>query len=81
MDKETERKTNPQRDPQQTVTKIGLAVVFLIGAALIFMGIRAQHNFASSGFSSVSVLKAPIRQFMLSRGMFRMPGKTNWNRN
>ena len=53
-----ERKTNPQRDPQQTVTKIGLAVVFLIGAALIFMGIRAQHDFASSGFSSESAYQA-----------------------
>ena len=58
MNKEMERKTNPQRDPQQTVTKIGLVLVFLIGAALIFMGIRAQHNFASSGFSSESAYQA-----------------------
>ena len=58
MDKKLERQAAQQRDPQQTITKIGLAVVFLIGAALIFMGIRAQHNFASSGFSSESAYQA-----------------------
>ena len=58
MKKEMERKTNPQRDPQQTITKIGLAVVFLIGAALIIIGLRAQKEFASSGFSSETAYQA-----------------------
>ena len=47
-----------QRDPVQTFTKIGLAVVFLLGAALIFMGIRAQQEYASSGFSSEGAYQA-----------------------
>ena len=58
MNKEMERKTNPQRDPQQTITKIGLAVVFLIGAALIIIGLLAQKEFASSGFSSETAYQA-----------------------
>lgn len=58
MNKEMEKQTNPQRDPQQTITKIGLAVIFLIGAALVFMGIRAQKKFAASGFSSENAYQA-----------------------
>ncbi len=58
MNKESQGKLKQPRDPAQTATKIGLAVVFLIGVALIFMGIRAQQNFASSGFSSENAYQA-----------------------
>ena len=58
MNKESQGQLKQPRDPQQTVTKIGLAVVFLIGVALIFLGIRAQQDFAASGFSSESAYQA-----------------------
>ncbi len=58
MNKDIPRQTKQQRDPTAMITKIGLAVVFLLGAILIFMGIRAQNDFASSGFSSESAYQA-----------------------
>ena len=58
MNKETQRRAKQQRDRTALITKAGLAVVFLFGVILIFMGIRAQKNFASSGFSSESAYQA-----------------------
>ena len=52
MDKEKHGQTNQQKDPTALITKIGLAAVFLLGVLLIFLGIRAQRDFASSGFST-----------------------------
>ena len=41
-----------KKDPSAVLTKTGLAVVFLLGALLVFMGIRGQKEFNESGFSS-----------------------------
>ena len=49
---EMPKKSNQRRDPVQFATKIGLLVVFVLGAALVFMGYRAQVEFNQSGFSS-----------------------------
>ena len=46
------KNTNQRRDPVQFATKIGLIVVFVLGAVLVFMGYRAQVEFNRSGFSS-----------------------------
>ena len=46
------KNTNQLRDPVQFATKIGLIVVFVLGAVLVFMGYRAQVEFNRSGFSS-----------------------------
>ncbi len=47
-----------RRDPVQLITKIGLAVVLLFGAALIFMGYRGQKTYTGSGFSSENAYEA-----------------------
>ena len=46
------QESKQQRDPVQTATKIGLAVFFVLGAVLLFMGFRTQQEFSRSGFSS-----------------------------
>lgn len=58
MSMETLQQTKKQRDSAALITKIGLAAFFLIGVILIWMGIRAQKEFESSGFSSESAYKA-----------------------
>ena len=55
---EKQKKTNQRQDPVQLATKIGLLVVFLLGAALVFMGYRAQVEFSESGFSSETAYQA-----------------------
>ena len=55
---EKQKKTNQRQDPVQLATKIGLLVVFLLGAALVFMGYRAQVEFRESGFSSETAYQA-----------------------
>ena len=52
------KRTIRRRDPAETATQIGLAAVFIIGAVLIFMGIRAQKEFAESGFSAENAYQA-----------------------
>ncbi len=42
----------------QMITKLILAAVFILGAAMIFMGHRAQEKFAGSGFSSETAFRA-----------------------
>ena len=58
MSNETQSRTKQQRDLSAVITKAGLAAVFLFGVILIFMGIRAQKEFAGSGFSSESAYQA-----------------------
>ena len=57
------RSTDPRRDilkrePAKLVTRIGLAVVFLLGALMAYMGIRGQNEFSASGFSSERAYQA-----------------------
>ena len=47
-----------RRDPAQLVTKLILAAVFLLGAALIFMGHRGQEKYTGSGFSSEAAFRS-----------------------
>ncbi len=47
-----------RREPATLVTKIGLAVMFLLGAAIVFMGIRGQSEYSASGFSSEKAYQA-----------------------
>ena len=58
MNKETQQQTKQQLDSAAMITKIGLAAVFLIGVVFIFLGLRAQKEFDSSGFSSESAYQA-----------------------
>ena len=50
--------TSPKRDMGPALTKAGMALVFLIGAALVFMGWRGQVWFNDSGFSSENAFHA-----------------------
>ena len=57
------RSTDPRRnilkrEPAKLVTRIGLAVIFLLGALMAYMGIRGQNEFSASGFSSESAYRA-----------------------
>ena len=54
-----------RHDPIQLITKIILAAVFILGAALIFMGHRAHEKFTGSGFSSEAAFRSI---YYLSRG-------------
>ena len=47
-----------RRDTAQLVTKLILAAVFLLGAALIFMGHRGQEKYTGSGFSSEAAFRS-----------------------
>ena len=54
---QVKRSTDPRRnilkrEPAKLVTRIGLAVIFLLGALMAYMGIRGQNEFSASGFSS-----------------------------
>ena len=52
---------SPKRDLGAALTRLGLALVFLIGAALAFMGWRGQAWFNDSGFSSENAFQAIYR--------------------
>ena len=62
------QKSKPKRDPVQTATKIGLAVVFVLGVVLVFMGYRAQVEYSNSGFSSENAYQVI---YQLSRDVSR----------
>ena len=47
-----------RRDPLPWVTKLALVFVFLLGAALTWMGIRGQETYNRSGFSSEAGFQA-----------------------
>ncbi len=47
-----------RRDAAPLMTKAGLVLVFLLGAALVFMGIRSQRAFSASGFDSEAAFSA-----------------------
>lgn len=55
---EKKRNTKNSQDLTASVTKIILAAVFLLGAALFFMGNQAQKEYALSGFSSEASYQA-----------------------
>ena len=60
---QVKRSTDPRRDilkrePAKLVTRIGLAVIFLLGALMTYMGIRGQNEFSASGFSSERAYQA-----------------------
>ena len=60
---QVKRSTDPRRDilkrePAKLVTRIGLAVIFLLGALMAYMGIRGQNEFSASGFSSERAYQA-----------------------
>ena len=60
---QVKRSTDPRRnilkrEPAKLVTRIGLAVIFLLGALMAYMGIRGQNEFSASGFSSERAYQA-----------------------
>ena len=45
-------------DPAPRLTRLALALIFALGAALVFMGVRGQKEYAASGFNAESGYQA-----------------------
>ena len=54
----TNMKEPPKKDTGPVITRIVLCGLLLLGAAMIFMGYRAQVEFGASGFSSETAYQA-----------------------
>ncbi len=57
------------RAPKPRLTKIGLLVLFLLGAALLFMGYRGQEAFSRSGYTGEEAYGA-VYQLSQNSGAF-----------